>query len=481
MSTSILTGEPSHDSRFDLTPPPSMSQDMSNYELVRCDPMGDCTSMVQYKVFTTDQSSIYDVANASLEVQFSILDSSGVTGVTTASQVGLCSNGWSLFENAKLFLGEQEVLNVQKPGLVSQVRLITESSRGYIDTIGEHSHQYIDSVPTSASGVSGQAAYVAPATGATTGVSPISQYDPIQYTKGILGATGTIQAVYPNAEYDPAFRKKVDRAAAGLQKIFLNVAEIFPLLKTSVLQGTKFELELNKVSNVQECLYGTSSTTGSLVAISRVVLWMPRIKPSLAAQARFQSQIAASPQVQLEYEALTLHRQPWTNKDAGDQTWQLSSKANKPLRAYLVFQRTARSTSQAYNSLEFDLPASKTNILSQVTIRANGKQCPSFPYTPSSDYSRILSDLYKMTGKTWNDVDSSPLTKSNWPTVYPIFGFDLSAADSSAYESRSVQNLEVNWTTNASTDSNYNVFLILVSLGRAVIDHSSGLSTVKLA
>ena len=476
--SSILQGEPMQDSRFDLSPPPAMSTDLVNYELVRFDNIGDCTSQTQYRVFSTDQSSIYDVSQAKVEVQFTVQKSNGST-VDLADQCCLASNGWSLFENAKLYLGEQEILNVQKPGKVVQIRNLTEGSKQWIETCGDLAHYYIDQVPTS-SGTTGQAAYVAPMTGTSTGTSPVSQYHPIQYVKGVIGSAGTVEQVMANSQYDPSFKAKVDRAVAGLQRVFLPLADVFPLLKTTILQGTKVEVELNKISNVQEALYSTISTTGSLIAISRVVLWIPRIKPSLSALARWQEKVTATPQVQIEYENLSLHKLAYSNSTAGDAVWTLSSKSNKPLRAYLVFQRPQRDTSQAHNSLEFDLPVGKTNLLSKVSIRANGKETPQFPYTPNTDYTRVLNDLYVMTGKSFSDVDSAPITRANWASLYPVFGFDLSAAESSAYESRSITNLEVNWTTTSDTGSSYNVYLVMVSLGKAVIDYSSSLTTLKL-
>lgn len=476
---SVQLGEKIIDPRWDMSAPPQLSTESTDFTFAKFDPIGDATNSVNYNVFTTDTNSFLSLPDAQLEVVFQVT-TSGDAALSVADQTALGSNGWLLFQDAQLSINEQVIDKIQNPAHAVHQRNLVEGSKQAIDSMGQNSHYYIDSVPTSASGVSGMVQYVAGMTGTQTGTSPVSFYHETQYVKTSLGgATGVVESVNKNSQFDPSFKRKVDRALTT-QRIFLALKDVFPILSVVGLsKGSKIGVELNKISNVAEALFGSQSTTGCKIVISRVALWVPRMRPSLEALARVEKQLSEAPVIQAEYEKIQTYKLPYSTLDAADHTYSLPSKSSSPQRMYVAFSRAVRSTSQHWNPLEYDTPYSKTAALSKIECRLNGKTVPGLVYNPINDRHRILYDLYRMAGKTYNDVDSSPLTVENWSTMFPIIGFDLSYAESSQFESKSYSQIDLFWTTNAVADASYNVFIVLVSKQKTIIDRTSGLLTVK--
>ncbi len=454
---------------------------------------GDVSAQTNYRVYTTDESSYYYLPSAHLQVDFSLTQAGGAA-LTEAQQTAIASNGWCLFEDVRLKFQDNEVMHVQKPGKVSHMVNLIEKGKNYIETVGENAHYFLDSVSDNADLIGTvRVAYTAPVVGASTtvGTTPVSMVDEVQYVRTVVGGGCTNAAVTSatkNPYYDPAMRRKIDRvleAGTGDQKLFLPCADILPILMTDrVVRGSRIELELNKISNAAEALFGL--TTDAKLTIKRVRLWMARVKPSLQALARVESQIASNPVVTHNYDNLKLYRLPYNVTAQGEQVWQLQHKANKPTKVFVAFQYALRDTDARLNPLQFDLLGTAgANNLSKVELRVNGRQVPSVVYDPSYDNTRILHELYRLGSK---DIeDSACLNKKNWKSMFPIFGFDLSAIEGSSYESRSHAVLDLIWTTAATVantglaTSTYNVVALVVSEGSAIFDYSSGQTTIRTA
>lgn len=479
-------------------PVPPAVKDIVDYEYMAYENSNaNVSDQTQYRLWSTDTQSHYYLPSAQLEVSFftyqGALGSTGPTTPVLASQsTALASNGWSLFQDCKLRLNDLEVAQVMKPGKMCQILNLVEKGKNNIDTIGEMSHYFVDSV--SDLGVTGTVFYRdAPAAGAGTTVTadgasgstgeaynPLGMYDEIQFARTVIGSGSTgsaVTSVRKNPDYDPAFKRKVDRAVAGIQKIFLPLKDIFPILELDrVVKGTKIEVELNKISNVAEALFG--ATTTSSINIVRVRLWLARLRPSLSALSRIESQIAANPLVTHTFDNVRLYTLPYNDTSIGDKIWQLTHKQSRPSKIYVGFQFMTRDSDVRLNPLQFDgLGTSGAMNISRIELRANGKAVPNVAYTPDTETSRILYDLYRMGSK---DIeDSACITYKNWKSVYPIFGFDLSMQEGSPYETRSQTVLDLFWSLSTAAAAAYNVVAVVVSEGSALVDYSSGQTTIR--
>lgn len=457
-----------------MTPKDTIDYEMMYYENQGSNVVND----TNYRLWTTDVNSFYYLPSAMLQVDITTYQSDGSTQVTTANNTALASNGWMLFQDARLRVQDKELGHVQYPGKLCHVRNLVEAGRDYIETVGENSHYFLDSV--SDTGDVSFSAY----TEGTVVAEPAGMYHEVDYT--LSGATGTVSTATKNPKFDPAFKRKVDRATSsdysGTQKLFLPVSDIFPLLDLDrVVRGSKIEIELNKISNIKEAMFG--ALTDGTITINRIRLWIARVRPSFDALAKVEKQITAKPVVEHQYDNCRMYS---INKTAasGEQNWQLVHKSNKPKQVYCFFQLAQRNTDARLNPLEFDLlgatgTAGSCNI-NRVELRANGKQLPNIVYDPSYDHSRLVQEIYRIGG---NDIDltaSSLVTYKNWKTLFPLFAFDLSELESgSSYESRTQVVLDFIWNLNGTPPAAYNVYAMVVSEGQSSLDYSSGLTTIK--
>jgi len=567
MSSSMATQEDeklimqeSTGSVFDIAYPlRSLPKDIVDFKYVYYESLGSNLGVTGnnttfYRLYSTDGESFYYLPSAMLEIEFfSYSDnSSSRTPVVenTVTSKALASNPWLLFQDAKLLFNDELVSQVLNPGKLVHMILLTEKDKGYIKSVGANSGYYIDEVSDratlnagtagdyitafwDATGVTDSAGSatvtlpVATTTG-TAGVidtyAPKGMYNEIQISRKLFGGVTGIQAVRKNPNFDQAFKDKIDAAVAVSgtvsRRIFLPLKDLFPIMSMDrVIRGTKIEIQMNKQTNATNYMFGSETTvasskataTAGFIDITKMRLWVAKLKPSVAAYAKVEKQIAANPSVEHEYENYQIYSQLYPLPITGDGTFTVSHKQNKPKRIYVAFQYSLRDQSVLLNPLQFDLlcqipmdnaavlpthgavpynaSASVGTGLNRVTIEVNGTQVPVQYYNPSSntDIARIVNDLYEVAGV--DDERVAPITQKNWVTQYPIFGFDTSMVEGSPYESRTQTVIEVKWNdslgatnTGLGTGASlaYNVWCLVVSEGRAKINSASGRSYITL-
>ena len=460
-------------------PPGLIDRSTVDYEFQEYRNQSSNTSgATNYRLYTTDTTSYLYLPSAHLEVEFQIKASD--SGVTAGNQTALASNGWSLFENAKLKIGDELVAQLDKPAKAVHPRILAEYSREYMQTVAQKSHHFCDEKSdlgdaTTVDRVDGSAA-------SADGTYPSGLYDEVQF----LVSSNEITNVFANDNYDPAFRSKVNRctaegatgnggdlntiaSTAAKQRILLPLSEAFPLLGqySRVVKGSKLEIELNKISSAAEAVFGATDTANVSVSISEIALWVARVKPSLSAMKLIESQIAESPVVNVNYHNMKYYSQTNVRSDnQGENTWTVTHKQNRPSHCYLFFQRVARDSNSNLNPLEFDY----FSQINRVEMRINGRQVPHIAYTNDAqvDRARIVHELQRIAGKDRDPADSCCVNYDSWGRNKALYGFDFSHLEGSAYESTSTAEIEVRWNQSADTPSNYNVGLVMFSQANAL-------------
>lgn len=471
---------------------PTLPPDAStvDYQFVKYENITNVTDTTNYKVFSTDMNAEFLPQSAMLEVEYKLTTAAGAD-LTDAEHTVLASNGFKIFQDAKLTLNGQEKANIQDPGMACHMGLLTESSRDYIQTVGKNAGYYIDEAnDLNGNGVPDdtEVNYKPPHVDGALPIAdvldngkyrPLSYVDKIQtrkdnvtFNNATAGSVAT--AIRPNPNYDSSFADKIKKT--GNQRLFLPLAHIFPILNIDrIMSGIKFEVELNKVSNVASCVFG--ATTDVKLVISRVALWIAKYTPSFAAKSFYEKQKAAHPVVKHSFEGMGLQVLPYPDISAGSKTWQISHKFNMPTTVIIGFQDRRRQNNVKLNPLTFDLLEGK---LGRIALRSNGKQIPSYAYNPLTDKHRILHDMQKITGKLNDTLDSAPINMENYSELYPLFMFDCEKSSSSAYEARTSSTLELEWTVNSDVVNNYNVYALIYSQGEVHVDHSTAETLFRL-
>ena len=305
-----------------------------------------------------------------------------------------------------------------------------------------------------------------------TGFYPQSLTDEIQgqFTKEV---TGKLQTIRKNPNFDPAMKAKVDRAGAR-QFVRLPLSDVCGIFDMErVVKGSKLQVELNK-ADPRQAIFGDDAT--SLLKISKVQLWIAKVRPSLKAQENFSSQLAKQSTLKTNFIGRHLITATSVAKGAGEHQLSVSHKVNKPTSVIVAFGYSDRFTNRALNPLQWDLQ----DRLSRVELRANNKQVPNVAYNPQGgDFTQVIHDLYKLGGK--DELESPVLTWKNWQSNYPIFGFDLSQAEGDSHESRSIMTLDLNWAFSAGSDVDpYTIYVLINSESEAHLDYANGLTTLRI-
>lgn len=442
---------------------------------------------VDFEAFSTDRSAYYDLKNAAIEVDFQLQQADGEL-VELDQQTALVSNGWALFESTQVQLGGKVVQDLHQghPVHVSHLQNLTSKSREWVDTVGRHSHMYVDQVSDGGTGLAG---YVGPHdalfTAPTAQVQPVNSfYHEVQSDKvAIAAGEYVLTRTLKNPKFDPSFKDKVDTAvlhgARGQnQKMFLKLSDVCPLLESfdKVVQGTTLKVNCQKRSRATGMLFG--ALADAKVEIKGFALWIPVLQPTLSAVSRFQQSIAESPRVELAYRDIHMHNEQISNpKTAGTKRIRLSEVSN-PQRVVVAFRDLRRDNLTELNTLEYDLlGAGKTIGINRISLKANGVPVPAIDYLPKEDSARILHDLYRIYGKQDDPSDSCIVTTESWlKGPHSIFAFDLDSSDAqAAFESSSSVNLELVFDTD-SIDIQYEVIAMTESKAKCHLDYSSGVT-----
>lgn len=453
----------------------------------------NASSDTQYRLWSTDVSSYFFLPSAHLQCTFQVTDTNDAA-IDVTDQSALASNGWSLFENVQLRLGDELISQLDKPAKASRLRQLVEVGQDYMDKAGQHSHHFEDRVSDAHAVTTVDrdlSVYAGSDNSAgAAGYYPTSMYDESQVyltaaNPAALSGTTALPSVRKNPNFDKNFKNKVDRSTAS-QTIMLPLSEVFPLCGqyTRVIKGTKIEVQLNKISQLSEAIFGSLAKTAVKLDISKLSLWIARVKPSLPALKMVECQLAKSSQVQMLHSNMKYYQLSNVTAGTNSEDWQVVHRQSRPSHAIVGFQFIDRDTDTNLNALAFDelLTGAGAQTLSRVELRVNNHQVPSYPYNPASGYdkARIIHDIHKLGGKDRDYADAPIVCYENWAEgLYPIFVFDLSYLEGDAYESRTQSVINLRWQTSASPASNYNVCLLLFSEQQSVFDYASGQTIVR--
>lgn len=447
-------------------------------------PFDGASTQTNFNLYNTDVNSYIFLPSLKVEVDFQIKNSGNA--LTVANQTALASNGWLLFQNAQLRLGGDILETVNNPGYIDGCRSTVLYSYQYMDRVGPSQHKFVDLVSdahattTTTRDISIYAG--ADNSGGAAGYFPEGMYDAHQLyltaaNPAALSGTTALPSVRANPNFDKNFKSKVDRSVAT-QTVRLNCSDIFPFLLTEkVVKGCKIEVNLNKQSNATlgAILFGALAATNLTLDMTRISLWMDRVKPSQKAMTMLETQIAKSPKVRIMYDSLEYQDVASKPASATSETWQIRGKVSKPKSVIVGFRYQDRLSDARLNPLQFDLASN----VSRIDLRVNGRAIPNLAYEPNTKFERIVDDLHILGGKDRQLEDSPIVTYDNWQTMYPLYGFDCTHSEGNPYESRQESVLDLYWTMSSAPDASYNVCAVLTKEAECELDYSSGVTTVR--
>ena len=167
---------------------------------------------------------------------------------------------------------------------------------------------------------------------------------------------------------------------------------------------------------------------------TKLSLWVPILKPSLAVAAQLESQLAMTQMVHYDYLNWNCYKSD--SAQTAQRTWRITTQSERPVYCFIIPQATARDAGQERSSVIFD-----NARVTEMSLRVNGKQHPAEAFTcdfttpGAEDHSRVYMALMAYMNKAFNYDSGGIVNYSTFSSLYPIFTFDLTSLDENVFAS----------------------------------------------
>jgi hypothetical protein len=464
-----------------------------SYEWVEIRPStSEDASASNHKIILQDLESWHRFSQAKLECHFSVqktINGGANANLTTANGVSL-ANGWGLFNDIKLLMSGSQIADAANPGDLHMLTHLPNYSKDYAESVGSNQMFYplnkrvngaapfIYNGGANLGNIATHPLYDAADDASLLWVNYNSMSEPMQYevlvntTSTSVTATGRVRR---NEHYDEAHVKSLDRLnSSATVRMFLPLSEIFPVLSQCfdrAIRGARFELQVGKKINsrLPTAFYANNSEAGTFafsnLNISRISVWLPRLQPSLATEARVQQMLAANSNIACLYEHPQLYQDDIASLALNGRV-RLATESSKVLRMYVAFQYASRKTETDEYPFEYESLG-----VDRLQARVNGVQVPSEEYVTSEHMPRILHDVHAIAGKQ-SDYENGSMIDFDSFNAGPnrIYTIDLTHQSDSIYKNKNVSDIELRYTMSSAPSAAYTVYTVIVTERNLSID-----------
>jgi hypothetical protein len=220
----------------------------------------------------------------------------------------------------------------------------------------------------------------------------------------------------------------VDPAGRVNQSYTLPLSDLFSFCTVNkVLKGAPIRIEL--IKNSQE-LNSFGTTANAAVRVTKCVLWLKIVRPSLPVLGELESMFASETVVPWNYPRWTVY-----SSDAnveGNRRYTFSTLSQKPHTAFIMCHTNDAAAGSQENNLRYDHLS-----MTQAKIKINGKQYPYSGYTMvwtagSREVARAYQELVKFAGRDEDNTDGFAITPQSFVSNYPLLHFDLADVEPSS-------------------------------------------------
>jgi len=229
----------------------------------------------------------------------------------------------------------------------------------------------------------------------------------------------------PNFNKGFAARKALTAASNGYFSARIPLSALFGFCRDvrKMMYGVQWQLFLQRAVADGDAVVRAAGTDAAKVTISRLSLWMPNLKLSLASATQANQWI-------LNNSAMTMYWQRGQMNATSQFTtstpsWKITalSSDERPRHIFIAFQRNGRRDSQTENGLIFDtIGASKVEIV--YGGRSHPQSSVQINYT-EKDYSEVYGWLLSFMGRDHNVDAGTQLSFEEFGKIAPIYHFDL--------------------------------------------------------
>lgn len=323
-----------------------------------------------------------------------------------ADEVDISDNGFNLFSDARLYLGDQEIERIDHVGIATLLTNLMELDKKY--ELKNTRHTEIN--------------------------------------------------FFQNSTGRQAYLRKV----RGNWHLQLPIKKLFSFFRTNdhVFRGTKFRINLS-FNNSDNLLVRNPEVAAGKVQIKNMKWMIPYVEPSLDVMAKLESQLAKNATYKLGWNAKTVYKhQPPRQIDV---RLPLASSVHKPTHVYVILQDANRLDNQEQVSMFFN-----NMNLEECYTEVNGLRFPDRPikvdflkHEYTELYSRFLNACEE--GDTYLDYET-------FGSTYPIIHFDISKHPEHLYENTNFPTITLYLKFRAVPANNYVAWVIVENEREATLN-----------
>ena len=444
MSESIEPRQQISASHWDLMQ--KAPQDMSTQEMEYREYLPDVNNYADakssYTIRITD--SVNDwclLSHAYIQVQGQLNKAADGAAYDATDDVALVNSGYSVFERAQLLAGGSLIEEVDNCPQAMVVKLLVESSDDYKRSTGSNMGFFPD---TTNDAVATSALYT-PAAAVQNNYTAIVQAhganaaglggNTVVADAEVLVLTADARFDQQNARNIGFTERKALSVAGGAQKLtsfMLPLRHLFGFCSVDkVTRGVDLQVRLTRAA-MNNVIHTANGVDAGKFTFTKLSLWVPILKPSLAVAAQLESQLAMSQMVHYDYASWNCYKSD--SAQTAQRTWRITTQSERPVYCFIIPQATARDGSQERSSVIFD-----NAQVTEMSLRVNGRQHPAEAFTcdfatpGAEDHSRVYMALMAYMNKAYNYDTGSIVNYSSFASLYPIFTFDLTALDENVF------------------------------------------------
>ncbi len=279
-----------------------------------------------------------------------------------ADDINISDNAYNLFEEARLFLGDQEVERIDYLGITTLMQQLFKTTSDAKQT-------------------------------------------PIKHK----------ELLFLNEADD---RKAYIRNRRGHLHLMLPVSKIFPFYQQNdhVFRGMKHRITFT-LNDINRMIKKAQAVDNAKIYIEGMEWLVPYVEPSLSVMTKLETQMAKSNEFSLEWNAINVFKhQPQRNREV---RLSLAATVHKPTKVYLALQNINKDTESNTNSMVFD-----HMDLEELFVEVNSVRFPEKPLKLSygdDDYMEIYDRFLKEC-----DNKESLIDYENFKNNYAIVCIDVS-------------------------------------------------------
>lgn len=289
-----------------------------------------------------------------------------------------------------------------------------------------------------------------------------------------------------NPNFNEGHLKRINRCVTVLGadkqvELFIPLAYLFDFFDAHrfCFRGAQIKIKLfaNTTSPAKYLLSDVNPTGGGgndahKFVLSKLKLWVPRLKPSPSREVSLLSRLDANPVQPLRWFEYFYKQSPIYVDNTTESEWLITTSITKPNKIYLFFQNELKQTDQRENNGVFD-HFQITEIYVKINTNYNFPKdflvC-NFHSATQEDYMRAYLYLLESQNKMLNDENGLLISYEEYKTLYPIFVFDLSKIEERIFEATSPE-ITVKFKRDdvASIGDSYRCHAVIESLKEAYL------------